>query len=118
MATRTPTELAANVLLHLGVVASDATPSAADSSYVIKRYQDLYEELADPDEHIVYWDQDAIPRVVFEPLTQLVALTVSTPFGFPVTPQQLEAGIEIFKRRLRRHTHKRPAELPVEVDDF
>ena len=118
MATRTPTELANNVLLHLGVVASDATPSAADSSYVIKRYQDLYEELADPDEQIAYWDQDEIPRVVFESLTQLVALTVSNPFGFPVSPQQLEAGIEIFKRRLRRHTHKRPAELPVEVEDF
>lgn len=116
--TRTPSELATNVLLDLGVIDSHAAPAAADTNYVIKRYQDLFEELADPDEQIVYWELSDIPRAVFEPLTQLMSLTVAKAFGFPQTPQQLEQGMEIFKRRLRRHTHKRPAELPVEVEDY
>lgn len=116
MTTRTTTELATNVLLHLGIIPSGATPAAVDSNYVVARYLDLYEELRD--DGMAYWTSTAIPRVVFEPLTQLMALTVSTPFGFDVTPQALEDGIAIFKRRLRRHTHKRSAEISVEVDDF
>lgn len=116
--TRTPSELATNVLLDLGIIPGDATPAAADSNYVIKRYEDLYEELADPEEQIVYWPLGEIPRAVFEPLTQIVSLTVAKAFGFPQTPQQLEQGMDVFKRRLRRHTHKRSAETAVGFEDF
>ena len=116
MANRTTTQLARNVLLHLGVVAAEDQPSAADLQFVTDRYTDIHAELTG--DGMAYWPVSAIPANVFEPLTQLVALSVSGPFGKMVAPRALEDGMDIFKRRLRRRTHTRPAELPVEFEDF
>jgi hypothetical protein len=116
MTTRTPTELAKNVLLHLNICDAQSSPSAADNDYLIARYRDIYEELSE--DHIAYWPADEIPRVVFEPLTQYMALCVSKPFGVSVAASEMEEGLRIFRRRLRRHTHRRSAELPATFEDF
>lgn len=116
MATRTATELAANVLLSWGLISADETPSAADSSMIVKRYNNILEELAD--DNLAYWDADKIPTIIFEPLTEIMAIVVARAFGKPVSAADMEAGMEIFKRRLRRHAHVLSSGLPTRVENF
>jgi len=121
--TRTPLELATNVLLHWNIIAAEETPSPTDSQYVIKRYTDLYETMSVDDE--TYWAVDAIPAAIFEPLTQMMALIVMAPFGkMPagMTPSQyaqsLDEGLRVLRRLLRRTTNVRSAETTTYAEDF
>lgn len=117
MTTRTPLELARNVLLHLGKMDATGTPDAADSTYIMARYEDMHAELLD--EGIGYWPVDLIPAVIFEPLTHYVGLSVSKAFGGrEMSIAEMEDGLAQCKRRIRRHAHKRSAELPVERELF
>jgi len=114
--TRTTAELAANVLLALNIIAAEEQPSSRDSQYVIKRYQDLYDEMMVNDEF--YWSQSDIPAAVFEPLTQMMALIVMPAFGKLVDPQTMDEGLRILRRRLRRTVNVKSDELPTYAEDF
>lgn len=114
--TRTPLELATNVLLHLNIIAAEETPSPSDSNYVIKRYRDFYDEMAVDDG--LYWAADDVPAAIFEPLTQMVALLVMPAFGKPVDPQTMDEGLRILRRRLRRTVNIRSADTATHFEDF
>lgn len=116
MATRTALELATNVLLDWGIIPSDDTASAADVALIIRRYQNILEEFAE--DGLAYWDYNAIPTVIFEPLTQIMALVVARSFGKPVPAADMEAGMQIFKRRLRRHAHVVASGEPTRVENY
>ena len=120
--TRTELELATNVLLHFNIIAAEETPSPTDSAYVIGRYRDLFNEMALNDE--TYWNVDKVPAEIFEPLTQMVALTAEKAFGkaAAMPPAQyaasLDEGLRILRRRLRRTVNVRSAETPTYAEDF
>lgn len=116
MASRTKLELAVNILRHLAIVDAQETPAAIDTQYVIARYEDCLAELADND--LSYWPSDQIPVVIFEPLTQLVALSCGPAFGIAVSPQDMENGGIMYRRRLRRHGGKKSSGLPAETENF
>lgn len=116
MATRTKAALAANVLVHLGITNASESPAAIDVQYVSDRYDDCLEELIDDD--LAYWPSNAIPVVMFEPLTQLVSLSVMTAFGLPLSPTEMEEGRRLYKRRIRRHVGKKSSGLAAEFEDF
>lgn len=114
--TRNPLELATNVLLHLNIVAAEETPAPSDSNYVIKRYHDLFEEMGSNDE--TYWEVEAIPAAIVEPLTQMVALLVMPAFGKPVDAVSMDEGLRVLRRRLRRTVNVRSAETATHFEDF
>jgi hypothetical protein len=114
--TRTPLELATNVLLHLNIIAAEETPSPSDSNYVIKRYRDLFEEMSVNDE--TYWSVNDVPAAIVEPLTQMVALLIMPAFGKPVDPQSMDEGLRILRRRLRRTVNIRSADTATHFEDF
>lgn len=120
--TRTPLELATNVLLHLNIVAAEETPAPSDSNYVIKRYHDLFEEMGSNDE--TYWEVEAIPAAIVEPLTQMIALIVEKPFGKAAAmppaeyAESLDEGLRVMRRRLRRTVNVRSAETATHFEDF
>lgn len=116
MTTRTQRSLAENVLRALGLLDALDSPSAEDSSYVVARYNDILAEMSE--DNLAYWPADVIPLVVFEPLTLLVALSVSPAYGKPMTIENLEQARMAVKRRIRRHTQLRSAQMPVLIDDF
>ena len=116
MTTRTQRSLAENVLRSLALIDATESPSADDNDYIVARYNDILAEMAE--DNLAYWPADAIPLVIFEPLTLFVALSVSMAFGIPMNGQNLEQGRMILQRRIRRHTQLRTAQMPVLVDDF
>lgn len=117
MATRTKIQLALAVLQHLAVVGAEGNMAAADADYVSRRYEDLWEEMTD-DNSMAYWDRDDIPSVVFEPLIHLVAISVASAFGKPSNVKMIDEEMRICKRRIRRHTGVKTAELPSTFEDF
>ena len=117
MATRTKTQLATAVLQHLGVAGAEGNVSATDAAYVSARYEDLWEEMND-DNAMAYWDRDEIPSVVFEALTHLVAISVASAFGFQSNVREIDEEMRVCKRRIRRHTQVKGAELPSPFEDF
>ena len=60
--TRTELELATNVLLHFNIIAAEESPSASDSTYVIGRYRDLFNEMTLNDE--TYWSIGQVPAEI------------------------------------------------------
>lgn len=116
MTTRTTQELAVNVLLAMNIIAAEETPSAADSNYVIARYGDLFEEMMVNDEF--YWDETSIPAAVFEPLTQMMCLIVGPAFGRTVSVGDMDEGLRILRRRLRRTVNVKSAEVPTESSSY
>lgn len=116
MATRSALELATNVMTDWGLVSGGETPSSSDTTMIISRYKNVLEELAEDD--LAYWPYDAIPSVIFEPLTQIMALVVGRAFGKQVSFGDLEQGMDLFKRRLRRHAHVPASGLPTRVQNF
>ena len=116
MTTRTKTELAQNVGLHLNLIDAEGSLESRDHDYIVKRYLDLWAEFED--DKMAYWDADAIPAVVFEALTQIMALSVGPAFGRRVTVRDLDDGLNTFRRRIRRHTRVRSADLPAETESF
>lgn len=116
MTTRTEAELADNVLRDLGVLDALDTASSSDANYVIGRYRSLYEELAD--DQLAYWPVAEIPSVIFEALTQYVVLSVARPYGKMVSAVDLEEGLRVIRRRLRRHAGKKSSGLPAEIEYY
>ena len=115
---RTEEQLVNNVLLSIGVLDAYESASAADYSYVVGRYRDIHAELADDNYALAYWRVDAIPETIFEPLTQLVAMSVMPAFGLRAMAEQLEGSRRIVLARIRRHAQTRSANVPYESADF
>lgn len=99
--TKTAIELATAVLRDNGKLAAEGTISAADSEYIIGKYQSKLEDWRE--EGLVYWTYNAIPSVVFDTLSALVWNEVSNAFGVRVTPEDRMQRETILLRRLRRH---------------
>lgn len=116
MATRTRTQLATAVLRHLGLVNAEEAPSATDMAYVKERYDGILAEM--DDQNMVYWDDDAVPYIIYEPLVQLVALSVGTAYGIPSLAENIEAARLNYMRRIRRHTQKKSDGNSVRVEQF
>ena len=114
--TRTRTQFATAVLRHLGLIDALEVGSAVDVAYVKERYEAIIAEIDDQD--MVYWDDDAIPAVIHEPLLNLVGLSVGTEFGVPSLAENVEGARMIFMRRIRRHTQKKSDGTSVMVDQF
>ncbi|MBK8467831.1 MAG: hypothetical protein IPL32_18625 [Chloracidobacterium sp.] len=114
--TRTRTQFATAVLRHLGLVDAQASAPAADVAYVNERYEAILAEM--DDQSMAFWEDDAIPAVIYEPLLQFVGLSVGTAFGVPSLAENIEAARMAYMRRIRRHTQKKSNGTPVMVDQF
>lgn len=103
--TRTKMQLAIAVMEDLALLNPGETPAAADTSMIIRRYENLLEELRD--EQTVYWDENAIPNETFEALVNVVALMVMGAFG-KARPfgDQMNSELEAAKRRIKRRVVK------------
>lgn len=115
---RTELELATNVLRSLNVVDAMESGSAADTLYVMERYRDVHAELADDSYRLAYWPIDQIPSHIFEPLTNLIALSVAPAFGIPAMAENVDAARKTVLQRIRRHSQVRSAEMPGTYEDF
>ena len=114
--TRTRNQLATAALRHLGLVQADDSPAAVDLVYVKDRYEAVLAEMADDD--MVYWDDDEIPYIVFEPLMQFLALSCAVAYGVPGTAEDIENARMTYMRRIRRKTGRKSAGLSVVAEDF
>lgn len=77
--TKTTAELATRVLLRLGVIASDETPTTVDSALVQDFYATTFAELTI--EKLTYWDSADIPDEAFEALADMIAGRIAPDFG-------------------------------------
>ncbi|MGB1548491.1 MAG: hypothetical protein ACPHIA_08185 [Alphaproteobacteria bacterium] len=77
---RTKADLAIRVLKELRIIRrSGQAPSAADSTTVQDKYEDLLQELRAIGK--ASWDENSIPEHVFGPLSELVASLSASAFG-------------------------------------
>lgn len=76
---RTQVELAREALKELTVIAADEDPSAADQQQMIDEYTDALQELEVIG--LATWDANAIPNVVFRPLSIFLAARACRKFG-------------------------------------
>ncbi len=111
MATKTQAELAKAVLLKLGVIAADATPTAADSQYIIGEYTSKLEEWSDDD--LVYWSANEIPLTVFPTVVKLMANDTQNAFGMAAPLETIEARETLLLKRLRRHMARGRTGAPI-----
>lgn len=113
---RTQQELATAVLRSLGLLDALHDPDAQDKAYIIARYEDIMAELRF--EEVGYWENNAIPLEIFEPLVELVGLTVSGAFGMSAMAENIEGARRVLKGRLRRHTSKPVTGLAIRAEYF
>lgn len=100
--SRTKAELAAAVLRDLGIVDALSSPSAADSAFVIQKYEDAYAYYEDLG--LTYWtDTDDIPSAVFAMLVDLIANRCMNAFGVAQSFDEMMNREETLLKRLRRH---------------
>lgn len=104
MTSRSLTELSKAVMEKVAKTDANATVEAADHAMIVDRYTELMEGLRF--EGIAYWEDAAIPLLVFPPLTDLVALYCQSAFGRTVDAAEMERLELVHKRRMRRYTHK------------
>lgn len=110
---RTRTELIRDVLLQLAVLEANDTPSAADSDFVGRKYDELHAEWEL--EELVYWDSNEIPLEAYTTVTLLVANRVQNGFGGGVTIQDMDTEETRLLRRLRRNVAKRKTGFPIKA---
>lgn len=117
MTTRTLNQLSKAVMEKLALLDANSTPAAADHTMIVDRYTELMEGLRD--ENIAYWDDAAIPLLVFGPVADLVALHCGGAFGRPlVSVIEIEAAEVPIKRRIKRHTRKHASGEEIHQDNF
>ncbi len=103
--TRTQQDLAVAVMEDLGLLSPGELPSARDKASIVRRYENLLEELRD--ERLVYWDANEIPMEAFEALANIVGTLVMKSFGFPApTGEEMDNALEGCKRRIRKRVVK------------
>ncbi len=112
------TELATEVLDHLGVIGAGQSAEAADVVKVIAAYASKYDELEGNGLELVYWERDAIPDAIFLIVRDLVALEVQNAFGQTIPASQKELEEMVILKRLRRHTGRGATGLPVVSEYF
>lgn len=106
-----------SVLERNGILNPDESPEANDSAFITSTLEAVMEGLRL--EEIAYWDDDAIPPLVFLPLGDLVWLYCAKGFGKPsLSGPALEMEEASIKRRIRRYTHKRSSGLDTYQDNF
>lgn len=110
---RTRTELIRDVLLHLGVIAAEDTPSAADADHVGKKYDDLTAEWEF--EELTYWDSNEIASEAFNTVVLLVANRVANAYGKGSSVEDMDARETMLLRRLRRNVAKRKTGFPIKA---
>lgn len=103
MATRTQTELATEVMRHLGLLDASELPSADDREFISRVYADKAAELKD--KGLVYWPLNEIPAIAFTALKKLIAAEVAIAFG--VTARLPDPTGELAERELRRQSAAR-----------
>jgi len=115
MATRTITELAKAVMDDLGLLEASENPTAAERSYIERRYREGLEELRD--DGLVWWDAEAIPYAVFLGVVGFVSVLVSESFG---TPRRvpMDVDLEAAKMRIRRRVAKNTSGEQTAYTDF
>lgn len=116
MTTRTLHQLSKAVLEKLALIDANADPSAADAQMISDRYGELMETLRDED--LCYWNDDAIPLLVFSAVADLVALHCMSAFGLGGNPVEIEDAEIPIKRRIRKHTRKPASGMPIPQENF
>jgi hypothetical protein len=114
--TRTRLKFVTDLMRDMGVLDTLSQPRAEDAKYLIERYENIMSELRD--DNLVYWDDDAIPREVFEALIVFFKLMVGPSYGLPGLTVNLDSALESAKVRIRRRTHKEPSNEPIGSDYF
>jgi hypothetical protein len=113
---RNQQELAFAVMEDLGLIGPGQSPAARDRESIVRRYQNLLEELRD--ENTVYWEYDEIPYEVFEAVVNVVGLMVMKSFGLPgPTAGDMDDALEAAKRRIRKRVVKPASGETVAADD-
>jgi hypothetical protein len=115
---KTETELATEVLDHLGVIGAGQSAEAADVDRVIDAYRNKYAELDGAGLEYTYWDRGEIPEAIFFIVRDLVALEVGGMFGQPIAASQKDVEETIILKRLRRHSGTVSTGLPVYSEYF
>lgn len=111
---KTEAELARRVMLKMGKIDAETSPTAADQDFVISEYRSKYEEWKAED--LVYWSlsttDDVIPEAVFPVVVRLVLNEVQGAFGLPSTLEETEARNITLMRQLRRHMARQKTGMP------
>jgi hypothetical protein len=121
------TDLAKETLWELGVIAEDETPSAAQASYVISKYNRVLERWRD--EGLVFWDNatsnatEQIPEEVFDAVAKMLSGEVYRQFGFSEEKVARRNGMtmtvsELGYKELRAILSKRHENEPVRTESF
>ena len=117
MATRTLLQLSHAVMEKLALIDANSSPAAPHHQMIVDRYSELMEELRG--DGIGYWEDAAIPLLVFGPVCDLVALHVGPAFGKPlVKVTDIEDAEVPIQRRIKRHTKKHASGLEPEQVDY
>lgn len=119
------TELVAQVMNELGLLASEQAPTAAEASDILTRYYQQLLMLADED--YADWVQgnnvsdDVIPAAAMPGTVQIIAYECAPMFGVAKSALVDGAGRtwrELGEIALRRYMRKKPSYEPVMADYF
>lgn len=114
--TRTPAELALEVLRSMAVIDATESLTAEDQTYLTGIYYDCYEEMFD--ERLAYWLKDEIPRAIFSAIRDLIANEVRGAYGEPQSPEAKASNELVIKMRIRRHVERKKDGRPVQAEYF
>lgn len=110
---KTEAELATAVLRDLGIVDALSSPSAADSAFVIAKYEDAYSYYQDLE--LAYWTVTSIPQAVFLMLVDLIANRCMNAFGIGQSLDEMQSREEMLLKRLRRHVSRGKTGKPIKA---
>ena len=91
-----PATIATNMLVELGVIASDETPIASDQALALAKVNAVHDSMVA--QAFVRWSVNAIPQAVSEEYTKLAALFAASSFGKQGDPQMLP----VLEQRVRK----------------
>jgi hypothetical protein len=114
--TRTQADLAGDALRHLGLVGKGEPVDGEDSTYVVRRYLELMEELKD--HRLAYWAANAIPINVYGAMTELLAIEIADSYGIMIGVQERETRARLARARLVRRISKEASGEPVQGSYF
>lgn len=118
----TKTQLATDVLMTMGVLDADGTPSASDLAYIGRIYDAKHGEWATRD--LIYWpntgDNTAeIPVAVYVPLRDLIINQTSNAYGKALRPvREIMETEEMLLKGLRRVVARSESGFPTRVDTY
>lgn len=119
------TELVAQVMNELGLLASEQAPTAAEASDILQRYYQQLAMLADED--YADWAQganvsaDVIPAAAMPGTVQIIAYECAPMFGIAkssLVDRQGRTWRELGEIALRRYMRKKPSYEPVWANYF